>query len=118
HLLGRADVAARAVEVGADVVDQDLGAFLRHQERNGAADAAARPGDDRDLAFDNAWHNHLQVMPGLVPGIHAFAPLSKTGMAGKSPAMTAECDATTEPSPRPRSQPRRSAAASPTARPR
>jgi hypothetical protein len=31
------------------------------------------------------------VMPGLVPGIHAFLPQqqSKTWMAGTSPAMTA-----------------------------
>jgi len=29
------------------------------------------------------------VMPGLVPGIHAFSPFaSKTWMAGTSPAMT------------------------------
>jgi hypothetical protein len=33
----------------------------------------------------------LIVMPGLVPGIHAFSPYwhSKTWMAGTSPAMTA-----------------------------
>jgi len=28
------------------------------------------------------------VMPGLVPGIHAFLALSKSWMAGTSPAMT------------------------------
>jgi hypothetical protein len=30
------------------------------------------------------------VMPGLVPGIHAFVLQSKTWMAGTSPAMTAD----------------------------
>jgi hypothetical protein len=29
------------------------------------------------------------VMPGLVPGIHAFRAGTKTWMAGTSPAMTA-----------------------------
>jgi hypothetical protein len=29
------------------------------------------------------------VMPGLVPGIHAFPMFAKTWMAGSSPAMTA-----------------------------
>src|SRR5262249_601563 len=29
------------------------------------------------------------VMPGLVPGIHAFRAVAKTWMAGTSPAMTA-----------------------------
>jgi hypothetical protein len=32
----------------------------------------------------------LNVMPGLVPGIHALLPRAKTWMAGTSPAMTAE----------------------------
>jgi hypothetical protein len=29
-------------------------------------------------------------MPGLVPGIHSFAPKDKTRMAGTGPAMTAD----------------------------
>jgi len=32
----------------------------------------------------------MRVMPGLVPGIHAFACFIGTWMAGTSPAMTAE----------------------------
>ena len=55
-LLRRAGIAAGAVERRADVVDQDLGALLRHQHGDGAADAAARPGDDGDFSFDDAWH--------------------------------------------------------------
>ena len=30
--------------------------MLRHLHGDGAADAAARAGDDCDLAFDDAWH--------------------------------------------------------------
>ena len=56
HLLRRAGVAARAVERGADVVDQDLGALRRQHDRDGAADAAARAGDDGDFSFDDARH--------------------------------------------------------------
>jgi hypothetical protein len=33
------------------------------------------------------------VMPGLVPGIHAFLLQSKTWMAGTSPAMTFQLSA-------------------------
>ena len=60
HLLGRAVVgAAGAVEVRAEVVDDDLGAVLGHQQRLFAADAAARAGDDRNLPFEQTCH----VMP-------------------------------------------------------
>ena len=55
-LLRWAGVAAEAVERGADVVDQDLGALLGHQHGDGAADAPASPGDDGDFVFDDAWH--------------------------------------------------------------
>src|SRR5450631_3568269 len=51
---------------------------------------AVRP----DVSFKGAFnrlmdrHGLSAVMPGLVPGIHAFVQLSKTWMAGTSPAMT------------------------------
>jgi hypothetical protein len=35
-----------------------------------------------------------RVMPGLVPGIHAFLAESKTWMAGTSPAMTSRVSVT------------------------
>jgi hypothetical protein len=34
--------------------------------------------------------NHRIVMPSLVPGIHVFAWMDETWMAGTSPAMTRE----------------------------
>jgi hypothetical protein len=36
--------------LGLAAADHDFRAMLRHAERNGAADAPAGPGDDRDLA--------------------------------------------------------------------
>jgi hypothetical protein len=36
------------------------------------------------------WHCLSIVMPALVAGIHVFGFLSKTWMAGTSPAMTRE----------------------------
>src|SRR5882757_6609220 len=48
-----AGVVARAVKRHADVVDDDLGAFLRQHKRDGAADAAAGAGDDGDLVLDD-----------------------------------------------------------------
>jgi len=44
----------RTIERRADVVDQDLGALLRHQHCDGAADAAAGPGDDGDFVFNDS----------------------------------------------------------------
>ena len=122
----------------ADVVDHDLRALLRHQHRDGAADAAARAGDDGDFAFDDAWHvtlcpsTHSAVTPGLDPGVHeacrecdltAVPRGASSWIAGSSPAMTAVRVATHAQTrqltaPTPRRPPRRSAAASPIARPR
>ena len=45
-LLGGRGVAARAVGSAAEVVDYDLGALGREQQRVLAAEAAAGPGDD------------------------------------------------------------------------
>ena len=45
-LLGRAEVAAAAVHVAAEVVDDDLGALAGQHQRVLAADAPARAGDD------------------------------------------------------------------------
>ncbi len=55
-LLRGPGVAARAIERNPDVVDDDLGAFFRQHQRNGAADAAARAGDDGDFVLNNPWH--------------------------------------------------------------
>ena len=101
HLLRRAGVAARAVERRADVVDHDARAFLRHQHRDGAPDAAPGAGDDGDFAGDDAWHLLLcsparvtrsDVAPGLDAGDPrcAFSDLAqRRWIAGSSPAMTA-----------------------------
>ena len=53
---------------GADVVDDDLGAGRGHGERDLAADAAARSGDDRDLAFHHARHRALLWCPASPTG--------------------------------------------------
>jgi len=49
-LLGWRVGLALAGQRGADVVDDDLGAFAGHHDGDLAADAAAGAGDDRDLA--------------------------------------------------------------------
>jgi len=38
--------------------------------------------------FRSSWVGLSIVMPGLVPGIHVFPAVTKTWMAGTSPAMT------------------------------
>jgi len=90
-----AGVAAGAVERHADVVDDNLGAFFRQQERDGAADAAARAGNDGDFVLDDTGHSALcsfyifGVTPGLTRGSILLA-LKRRWIAGSSPAMTAE----------------------------
>jgi hypothetical protein len=43
------------------------------------------------IAMLGAEHLMIQlVMPGLVPGIHAFLYVAKSWMAGTSPAMTGQ----------------------------
>ena len=44
---------ARAVDVHAEVVDDDVRAFLGQQHRDAAADAAPGAGDDRDASFES-----------------------------------------------------------------
>mgnify|MGYP000542407029 CR=1 FL=1 len=51
HLLGGRRVRAGAVGRSAGIVDHDLGAFRRAQERDLAPDAAACAGDDDDLVL-------------------------------------------------------------------
>jgi len=46
--------AALARAVAAEVVDDDLGALFREQQRVGAADAAARSSDDRYLPVEES----------------------------------------------------------------
>ena len=54
--LRRSDIGAGAVEARADVADDDARAFLRHQERDAAPDAASRAGDDGDFSRNDVWH--------------------------------------------------------------
>ena len=56
HLLRRGHRAARAVELGADVVDDDLRALAGELERVTAADAAPRAGDDDDAPLADTGH--------------------------------------------------------------
>ena len=51
-LLRGRGVGAFAAGAAAEVVDDDRGALAREQQRVAAADAAARAGDDRDLAVE------------------------------------------------------------------
>ena len=48
HLLGRRGARAGAIGGDAGIVDDDLGAFGRAQQRDLAPDAASRAGDDDD----------------------------------------------------------------------
>src|SRR5471030_2858595 len=47
-------MASAAMAVGPQVVDDDLGALFREEQRVLASDAAACAGDDRDLAVEHA----------------------------------------------------------------
>ena len=63
NLLRRRCVTALAVDRGANVVDDDLGAILRHDERDRPADAAPRAGDNGNLAFKHLLaHEILSVL--------------------------------------------------------
>jgi hypothetical protein len=55
-VLCRTGIGPGAVEACADVAGHDARAFLRHQERNAAADAPPRSGDDGDLTGDDVRH--------------------------------------------------------------
>ena len=50
--------------------------------------APARQNRENNPMQSNTAPHALLVMPGLVPGIHAFLLHSRTWMAGTSPAMT------------------------------
>ena len=58
NLLGRGPVVARPVDGPAEVVDDDLGAFGREQQRVLAADPSAGPGDDRHPPVERT---HVEV---------------------------------------------------------
>ncbi len=70
----------------------------RHQQKHSRQEAAGersgelgRVSGAADAGEARARVAHIAVMPGLVPGIHAFRlPTIKTWMAGTSPAMTVE----------------------------
>src|SRR5262249_1940002 len=51
-LLGRSFVRPFTVDAGAEVVDHDLGPFLRHQQRDTAPDPPARAGNGRNFAVE------------------------------------------------------------------
>ena len=51
HFLGGRGARARAVGGDAEIVDDDLGAFGGAEQRDLAADAAARAGDDDDFVL-------------------------------------------------------------------
>ena len=56
-LLRRAGIGAGAFEARADVADDDAGALARQQQRDAAADAARRAGDDCNFAGDHVSHS-------------------------------------------------------------
>ena len=47
---------ARAIEVATEVGDDDARALLGHQQRDAAADASARAGDERDAPTKSVTH--------------------------------------------------------------
>ena len=82
NAMRRAGIGAGAFEACADVADDNARAFLRHQERNAAPDAAPGAGDNGDFAVNDAGHahfpqtsssdfdDHLELGPLLVLGQH------------------------------------------------
>src|SRR6185369_6733324 len=56
-LIGRLRLVAAAVDGAAEVVHDHRRAFLRHQDRDAAADAASRAGHDGDLSLQVLWHD-------------------------------------------------------------
>ena len=59
--VGWAGVVAGAVQVAAEVGDDNLRAFLSHLEGDATADAASSARDDRDAAFESVTHLSLLV---------------------------------------------------------
>jgi hypothetical protein len=51
HFLGGRSVRTGAISGNAGIVDHDLGAFGRAEQRDFTADATARAGDDDDLVL-------------------------------------------------------------------
>src|ERR1700678_1981458 len=63
YRLRRPRVSAGTFKACADVANHNAGTLLRHQYRDGAADAAPGSGHDSDFAFHNARH---QLPPDLL----------------------------------------------------
>ena len=62
HLLGRARIAPIAAgDAAAQIVDDDLGAFLRRQQRAFLADAVCAARHQNDLAFHHAHGLNLPI---------------------------------------------------------
>src|SRR5439155_7248217 len=61
HLVRHLRTLAAAVAIAAEIVHHDLGALAGEEQRVLAADAAARPGDDRDLALEQT---HADLLLG------------------------------------------------------
>ena len=119
-LLGRVLVAALALEGGADVVDDDLGALRGQQEGLLPTDPPTRAGDDGDLAVEHSHDVLLYLVPQLIrncgraaqpaprhrppgpdrdrPGAHHGGG---TGEAWPKPTPTARPRAAPRPAPRP-----------------
>ena len=96
HLMSGLLILARAIGAAAQIVDHDPGALGGGQQRDLAPDAAARPGDDDDLALQRTVSHrapHQTVIPAKagiqghtprpLPWIPAFAGM--TGMALRQP---------------------------------
>ncbi len=88
HLLRRAGIGAGAFEARADVADDDARALLRHQERDAAADAAPRAGDDGDLAGDDIRQSRLTQSPPDDPSLPRAGCRVSPASSGAQPLGT------------------------------
>src|SRR5262249_50302926 len=91
HRLRGAGVGAGAFETRADVADPDLRPLLRHEQRDAAADAAARTGNDCDLAADDArshgYSPFVSLAPDLVGDLDQAAQLRPLLVLGQAIAL-------------------------------
>src|SRR5690606_26520734 len=59
HFAGRRGIGALALQRGTDVIDHDLRAFFRHQQRDVPADAATGAGHHHDFSRNDAFTHDL-----------------------------------------------------------
>src|SRR5205085_4997181 len=80
HLFGRPSVGTFTADRAAEVVDDDLGPFLGQLEGLAPPDPVAGPGDDRDLAVEDAHvPSHSMLTPASEYGTQRIVAAVKLG---------------------------------------